>query len=360
MTATLPRLLPRYEGFVPYPAPTGRAGTLRLDANEGPPAPLELLAPLLAASAPRCVFYPEYDALLAAAARVYGVPVDMLLAVAGADEGIRILCQAFLEPGRTLVTPWPTFSMYESYAALVGGRTVRVALGPDFRLDLPALEAAARGADLLCLASPGTPDGRLVPADEIEALLAAMPDRPLVLDETYADFAGVSLVPLLERHPNLVILKTMSKSYGVPGLRLGFVLARPGLVAALEGLRSPYNVTAVAAAVAEELFAADDQVSRRLAGAVAARVELASRCAAAGLATVPSDTHFCLIRIGDVEQATALHAHLAARGILVRSLGTTVPGYIRVSVTSLVEVDAFWRELTAFIADPAQREREIP
>jgi histidinol-phosphate aminotransferase len=321
-----------------YSAPTGRAGFRRLDANEGPPPAPEFLAGILAAAATSLAWYPEYEALRAAAARAYGIGEAAVLPVNGADEGIRLLLEAFGGPGSPLLLPEPTFPMYRIYAGLTGTPVRAVPLDGNFDLDLPAVVAALAETGLAALVSPGNPSGRRLGEGAVRAVLEAAEGRPVIVDEVYAPFCGQDFVPLLEEYPHLVLVRSLSKAFGVPGLRCGFVLAAPPMVQALDRRRSPYNVSAVAAAAGAAILDSDAGASGRRRAAVAARQALQGWLAAAGISTVPSDTHFCLLRLGTSAGAAA--DYLRGEGILVRNLEAVAPGWIRVSVTSLPDVEA--------------------
>jgi histidinol-phosphate aminotransferase len=321
---------------------------LRLDANEGPPPPADLLAGLLVEAAGAVVLYPEYGELRAAAAEAYGVAPDEVLPCNGGDEGIRLLVQAFCGPDDPLLLTPPTFGMLAAYARLAEAPVLPVPLGADWQVDLGRVLNALPYAAMTALVSPNNPTGLAVPGEVVTGVLEAAGSRPVLLDETYVACCGQDAVPLLAGHPNLLLLRTLSKAHGVPGLRCGFILADRRVIAQLEPLRSPFNVSAVAAVVGAGLLRRDTGVAARLAAAVAARRRLASALAGAGLEVVPSDTHFCLVSLGAGRDAAV--AALAARGILVRAVDR-LPGFIRLSVTEDRDADAllaallpWWRE----------------
>jgi histidinol-phosphate aminotransferase len=351
-----PRIRSALRGITPYLAPADRGRYRRLDANEGPPLPDGLLRDLLVEAAPRLAYYPEYSELRRQAAAHFGLSTESILPVCGADEGIRLVIQAFAGPGDRVATVRPTFGMYAFYTRLAGSKLEAARLAPDFDLDRKALGRAADGAVLVVLASPNNPTGRPVGQDALAGLLERAPERPLLLDETYAEFSGQNFIPWIERYPNLVILRTLSKTRGVPGLRCGFVLGAPPLVAELDTLRSPYNLTATAACVGAALLARDTEVWNRLAAAVAARVDLQIRLASSGVPVWPSVTHFTLAHLGGAAENAA--CELARRGILIRTLGDDLAGFIRISVTGPDDTAACLAALAPWLA--ARRYDPIP
>ncbi len=335
----LPALRPDFQRLERYSTEEGRGAFLRLDFNEGPPPPLELLTQWSALAASSLTRYPEYGGLRRAAAEAWGLTRDAILPANGADEGIALVVRAFTGPGDAVVMPVPTFPMYRIYAEQCASPVVGVPLKANFQVDVDALIAAIPQATLVALTSPNNPTGRALPMADIARIVEAADGRPVLLDETYAPFCGQDGVPLLPRFPNLLILRTLSKAYGLAGLRCGFLLGNPELIARLDAMRSPFNVNALAATLGAQVLASDRGFRARLAQAVAARQTLQNLLEAEGLRTVPSDTHFFLVDVG--ERAAELVRGLRASGILVKDMGKTLPGFLRLSVASEAEAQAF-------------------
>jgi histidinol-phosphate aminotransferase len=351
MNQTIAKEMDRLISLPAYTPASGRGGRLRLDANEGPAPPSGLVRRLLAGAADVLTYYPEYDDLRRAWSGFFGVSPGALMPLNGADEGIRLVMQAWGRPGTHVLTVRPTFAMYRIYAAMAGAAYREVPLGADFSMDLPRLLAAVPKADLVVLASPNNPTGRRIPKAELRQIMAAADGRPVLLDETYAEFCGQNFIPWLERFPNLLILRTLSKSRGLPGLRCGFLLGAPDLIRPLDALRSPYNVTAVSARVAVDVLREDPDFVIRLRAAVAAREWLQSELAARGVICHPSDTHFFLLQL-DCRRAASLSLFLENRQILVKRMGTVLPGCLRVSVADSDQAAAFLRAFTAWSVPP--------
>jgi histidinol-phosphate aminotransferase len=310
-----------------YKTQEGRGSFVRMDFNEGPPPPPALLAMDLAEA---LAIYPEYGKLKAAAAAAWGVDPGCLVPVNGADEGIFLLLR--LLGGGGLVFPVPGFPMYRVYADQLEVAVAEVPLDAAYDLDVDAVLAAPGG--VVAVTSPNNPTGRAVPGKDLLRILDQ--GRTVILDETYGPFCGQDFAPLMTRYPNLVLLRTLSKAHGVPGLRCGFVLARPELAARLDGLRSPFNVNAAAVALGTRLLAQDPGFRDRVAAALAAREGLQGRLDEAGIRTVPSDAHFFMADLGPgaVER-------LRGRGILVKDLSALAPGLARISVASETEARIF-------------------
>jgi len=340
----VPKILPALRDLKTYAVQEGRGAFLRMDFNEGPPPELDVLASALELCAFSATVYPEYSPLKRAAAQAWGVEPAMLIPVNGADEGIAMVLRAFTGPGDAVVLPVPTFPMYRVYAEQCGSPVISVPLATDFDLDMEAIRRALSGGVMLSLTSPNNPTGRAISEAQFLNLLEAAKGKPVLMDETYGPFCGQDFAPLLARYPNLILLRTLSKSYGLPGLRCGFILASPEVIRQLEVLRAPFNVNGIAASLGAQMLSSDPGLRARLRKAVEARKYLQEALERAGIPTVPSDAHFFLANLGS--RATEAVERLRERQILVKNLSTTIPGMVRISVAVQHEATAF---LEAFL-----------
>lgn len=281
------------------------------------------------AAAAACRRYPEPQPpeLVAALARLYGCRPEQLLVGRGSDEAIDLLVRALCEPGRDAVaaTP-PVFGMYAVSARLQGARLLDVPLvdgEAGFAPDLDALVEAALGggAKLVFLCSPGNPTGNLVALDEVARLARRLEGRALlVVDEAYGEFAAQpSAIGLLDAHPNLAVLRTLSKAHALAGARIGSLVADPALVAALRRCQAPYPVPAPCVDLALAALAPEalEHTAARIEVVRAERERL--RAALAALPGVRrvyrSEGNYLLVRFADASRAFAA---LLAAGIVVR------------------------------------------
>ncbi len=300
-------------------------GCTKLNTNESavPPSPA-VLAALAALEDDRLRLYPDprANALRRVAAERYGVTVDHLLVGNGSDDCLTVLYRAFLAPGERVAVPWPTYGLYDDLATLQGSEIVHV----DYRITandwlLPD-SLARQGAKLTIVANPNNPSGTLVPVAELRRL-ADQVEGILVVDEAYVDFAGsdddgtgASLIAHLDAHPNLVILRTFSKSYSLAGARLGLLFAHPELVAHLMKVKDSYNVNHLSQAAG--LAALEDRAHHRqlIAVTLAERARLETGLAALGWTWPRSAANFLLCEVGP--RAKEILDALKARGLLVR------------------------------------------
>lgn len=328
----------------------------RFDLNTSPAPPDLALRLLRAGDYGRAISeYPpsDYRPLVAAAAERYGVGRDEVLVGAGADEVLDLLAKAFLAPGSSAVVPTPTYAMY---LVLTEQRLARPILVPrrpareDHALDLLAVRAAARGAALVWLCNPNNPTGLAEPEGAIAALLADLAtdartsgaEAPVVvLDEAYAEFAGVSLLALRTAYPRLVVVRTASKAYALAGLRVGFALASRELLAAVEPYRPPGSVAIPSVAVVTAALRDPEALSANLARVERERVRLAEAFAAAGLPAGRSVTNFLLVDIGSPAAARTLASGLLARGMVPRTFAGDHPlaGHLRFTVRDRTQDD---------------------
>ena len=304
-------------------------GMVKLDAMENPyrlpPGLAARMGERLAQVAVNRYPDPAAAALKARLREAMGIPdaLDIVLGN-GSDELIQVISLALARPGALALAPEPSFVMYRMSAIAAGMRYAGVPLGEGFALDEAAMLRAfeEHRPALTWLAYPNNPTGNLFARDAILRLVRAAPGL-VVVDEAYYAFAGgASLMDEVGRHPNLILVRTVSK-LGLAGLRLGLAIAAPAWTRELEKLRPPYNVNVLTMAAAELLLAEGEVFAAQTAAIVAerARVERALD-AMPGARRFPSAANFILVRVAD---APAAFEALRARGILVKTLHGSHP-----------------------------------
>ncbi|WP_027717811.1 histidinol-phosphate transaminase [Desulfovirgula thermocuniculi] len=338
------------QDLVPYEVQGTADFTVKLDANESPfglPAAVreEICRELTVRSFNR---YPDPLAreLVADLSRHTGVPAEGILAGNGSDELILTLLLAFGTGGKAVITP-PTFPMYEVHARIAGAKPVAVPRqGESFALDVDGVIAAAGQPEtrLVFICSPNNPTGNATSLAELEAVLKSC--RALVVvDEAYQEFGGETALPLLGRYPNLVVLRTFSKAFGLAGLRVGYLLARPEVVRQLKRVKQPYNLNAFSQLAARAALKHWEEYRRLIAAIKEEREELYRElCLLPGVKAHPSEANFILFRTP--LPAEEVHRHLLANGILIRRLGGPgLEGYLRVTVGKRDENRLFLEKL---------------
>jgi histidinol-phosphate aminotransferase len=335
-------------GRSPYGAPQLDV-PVRLNTNENssplPPALLDDIARAAAGVAGSLNRYPDRDAVdLRADLAAYlghGLAPAQVWAANGSNEILQQLLQTFGGPGRTALGFTPSYSMHEIITTGTGTRWLSGERAADFTV--PARSAAGQVVshqpDVVFLTSPNNPTGTALPLETVEAVLDVAPGM-VVVDEAYAEFArpGVpSALTLLPGHPRLAVTRTMSKAFGMAGLRLGYLAADPAVVEAVQLVRLPYHLSALTQAVARVALAHAPALLASVEAIKAERDRIVAALPAAGLTAVPSDANFVLF--GRFADAAAAWQAFLDRGVLVRDPG--IPGWLRVTAGVDWEVDGF-------------------
>jgi histidinol-phosphate aminotransferase len=328
------------DGYVPGEQPPAGARVVKLNTNENPYPPSPRVMEAVRAVPPHALQrYPQpmADAFRAAASRVLGVPEDAILAGNGSDDILTIATRTFLDPGGTLAYPEPTYSLYPVLARLQDARVVTVPWASGWSLPIDAL--VATGARAIYLANPNAPTGTRVPASAVEALAHAF-DGVLLVDEAYVDFADENCLDLALRLPNVVISRTMSKSYSLAGVRFGFAVARPELVREMAKVKDSYNCDALSIAAAAAAISDQDYARSTWAKIRGERSRLTSALEALGWSVLPSQANFVFATVPG-QRARAVHSALKAAGVLVRYFD--IPGIddkLRITVGTPEDTDA--------------------
>jgi len=318
------------------PGPERRVVKLNTNENPYPPSP-RVLGALAAAVNDGLRLYPDPEArgLRTRAAAVYGVPPEYVLAGNGSDECLALLVRALVDAGDRVAFPVPTYSLYETLVAVQGGTAVRVPWPSDFALPAELVDARAR---LTFLCNPNSPSGTLVPTARIEDLAQRI-EGVLVVDEAYVDFARENAMALVLRYPNVVVLRTFSKSFSLAGLRIGLAFGHPDLLAGLRTVKDSYNLDRLALAAAEAALEDLDHVRANIARVRATRTRLASALTGLGFSVVPAEANNVFARRPGVDLAPLARV-LAGRDILVRHFPTPeARDGLRITVGTDDEID---------------------
>lgn len=335
---------------------------LQLASNESPHPPLPEVVEAIRAAAGSMNRYPDPDAteLRRRLAGRHETDPARIAVANGSCEILLAAADALLEPGAEIVYAWPAFSMYPNLAAMTGAREIRVPLREDQTHDLDAMLAGITAVtQLVLVCNPNNPTGTYLPTDEIKAFVEAVPDYvTVILDEAYIDFQVEddpdNSTDLLRDHPNLVILRTFSKSHSLAGLRVGYALCSPEFRAAVDAVRQPFSVNALAQAAAAEALRHGDRIERQIEQQIIERVRVESGLAELGLATAATQANFSWISLGGdgVEAEDAVVGSLAAAGVIVRPgklLGG--PGWFRASYGTAQQNDRFLASLAGALAE---------
>tara|TARA_R110002096_G_scaffold124002_1_gene268101 strand:+ start:35271 stop:36344 length:1074 start_codon:yes stop_codon:yes gene_type:complete len=339
---------PEIRELAAYDAASQVADTIRLNANESP-------YPCLADRFRRPLNrYPEVRpaALQAALASHYQCRTEQLLVTRGSSEAIDLIIRAFCRAGKDkVVVSSPGFSMYAHYARVQGAAVVEVPSSPEqgFRIDVDALIAASDAVSrIIFLCSPNNPTGVSIPKAELSLLIESCSEYSvIVVDEAYVEFSSTdSSIELLDRYPNLLVLRTLSKAQGFAGVRCGAVAGNPAVMRMLAAIQAPYALaTPVVECVEDGLDAASMMAAaERVSEMVAERERLRALIEKFGFVreVYKSDANFFLMRVADADRIVQW---CKQERILLRQFGGAISDCIRVSVGSPVENDLLLQAL---------------
>ncbi len=316
----------------------GRA-LVRLNRNEDLFPPFPGMREAVTAELPRVWMYPEesYDQFRVAVAHRLGTTADRIVPAHGSQALIGTLASLFLDPGNVAVTSRPTYGLYATASAARGAKVRSVPLR-DLRVDFEALaaEAAVSGAKVVWICDPNNPTGSLAGRAEWQAFLDALPETCVaIVDEAYADYVDPESV--LQREHDVeagrpvVVLRTLSKLFGIAGLRLGYAVADPQLARFMNVVQEPFNVNRAAIAAGLACLVDPEQTEQRRLAVAEAREVLHERLRAVGVEPLPSQTNFVLVDTGVDD--VALAAALAEEGLLVRAGAEYgLHGFVRITV----------------------------
>ena len=317
----------------------GGAGHTWLNANEAPDAPALHLSKSDYNRYPE----PQPAAVINAYAAYAGLTPKNVLVSRGGDEAIELLLKTFCEPGDAVLYCPPTYGMYAVSAATLGLPQKTVPLTAAWQLDLPAIEKALPGVKILYICNPNNPTGTLLHRADLLALLEMTAGRAIVaVDEAYIEYSPAeSLVDALPHYPHLAIIRTLSKAFALAGLRCGFTLANPELIALLQKTIAPYPLPGPVADLAAQALQADGLrlMRARVAATLAEREHFAAalRALPAVKHVEPSGANFLLIHCHDGPRTFAA---LSAAGIITRSQQNALglADHIRITIGSATEM----------------------
>lgn len=337
--------------------------TVKLNQNESPFDVPEEVKREVVEALQRIAFnrYPteQPDRLREALAAYAGHDPEGVLVGNGSNELTYTLGLALLDPGTPVVLPRPMFALYESMVRLYDGALTSVPPRPDLSFDVEALVSAVRRTSpaLTVVTTPNNPTGLALPLEEVERIVHAAPGI-VVVDEAYVEFSREeSARVLLGQYPNLLVMRTLSKAFGLAGLRIGYLMGHPALIRELLKARVPFMVDRVAETVALALLSRPELLEERRRAILEEVGRLTTALAALeGVSVIPSQTNFVLFKT-PLEPAQ-LMARLAHDGVLVRSMGgyPELQGYLRVNAGTGRENQAFLDALKSAL----RQHRETP
>lgn len=350
-----PRFRPAIEKMAPYvpgeqPAPGQRLIKLNTNENPYPPSPQvrRAAARVLAGETLRLYPPPRADEFISSASCFYRIPAAMILAGNGSDELLAMLFRAVLGRGDKVAYATPTYSLYDALAAIQEARVVAVPFARDFKLPVDALARARARLTIVC--SPNSPSGTLVPVDSLRMLVRRLEGKLLAIDEAYVDFAESNALEIVRRYRNVVILRSLSKSFSLAGMRLGLCFAHPSVIETLLKVKDSYNLSRVAMVAGAAALEDATWMRRNVERVRRTRAISEETLRTMGFEVPRSSANFLLARLAGRDLAP-LAAGLRARGIVVRYFGTPMlRDAIRISIGRPREMALLFRALKPLVA----------
>lgn len=348
----------RMAGYTPgeQPKPGDRVIKLNTNENPYPPSP-RVLEAIRRIDGDMLRRYPSpmADQFREVAGWVHGVGPEMVLAGNGSDDILQIALRSYCGAGDVLASPEPTYSLYPVLAELADVRHVTVPWAYGWRLPAEALLATSPRA--IFFANPNAPSGTCVAAEEVRAL-ARRTDALVLVDEAYVDFADMDCLALVHDHENVLVTRTLSKGYSLAGLRFGYAIGHPAVIAQMAKVKDSYNCDVVAIAAACAALE-DRDYARECWAAVRSERDVVTRALEArGFRVLPSHGNFVLATVPVSVAARMIYAELKARGILVRFFDK--PGLddkLRITIGTPEENAALIVALDATLAAPTTASR---
>ena len=339
------QVLDQFAGYKPGRAPVATGGkTFKLSSNESPYDPLPSVRAVITVAAGQVNRYPDNTAaeLTEAIASRFGVPADRVAVGCGSVGIAQQLLEAVGEPGAEVLYAWRSFEAYPYLTDLAGATSVRVPLTADYAHDLPAMAAAITDRTrLIFVCTPNNPTGTTLHQDELTTFLDQVPaDCLVVIDEAYVQYVRDPDTPdglsLYASRPNVAVLRTFSKAYGLAGLRVGYLVGHEPVAAAVRKTMLPFTVNSIAQAAAAASIAAESELLERVELVVKERDRVRQELLGQGWTVPPTEANFLWLPLG--EQSAGFAEHCDADGVSVRAY---LPDGVRVTIADPEANDAF-------------------
>jgi histidinol-phosphate aminotransferase len=329
---------------------------IKLASNENPLGPSPKALAAIEKALPDLALYPDGSgyALKEVIARKYGVKHDQIVLGNGSNDVLELAARTFLAPGTSAVFSRHAFAVYPLATKAVGATGIEVP-AKDYRSDPDAMLAAIRpDTRMIFLANPNNPTGTFLPANEIRSFLQRVPPNVLLmLDEAYGEYLAADLaydsVPWLAEFPNLIVSHTLSKAYGLAGLRVGFGFAAPEIIDLINRVRQPFNVNHLAMVAATAALEDDAFIAKSRAVNIAGLRFLCAEFEKRRITFIPSYGNFVTFKIGP---ANAVFQSLLKQGVIVRPVaGYDMPEHLRVTIGTMAQNGRFLAALDQALAE---------
>jgi len=331
---------PEIRSFIPYNA-NQKPYKIKLDANESPfNMPIEVRKKLaeFILDAPQLNLYPDTDSttLRKALAEHWGVAEEGVIVGTGSDQLIQVIANVFVNNKDKVLYPDPSFGMYRNSCLIAGGIASKYLLDPNEKYAYSKekiIEAYdSEQPKIIYICNPNNPTGNLMQVDDILEVVRYCQKSIVIVDEAYAEFCDITVIPFVEEYQNLLVLRTFSKAFGLAGIRCGYSISSATLANAINLARPPYNISSLSQYVAELVLLEKEQIYKNIAFLVEQREWMAGELAKIkGIVVFNSSANFILIK---VDNYTQVYKKLCEKGIFIRIFGSAplLEGCMRISI----------------------------
>ena len=332
--------LRQHKPYIPGEQPSSAARIIKLNTNENPYPPSPSVGVKAAEEIKRLNLYPNPKStqLRKVIASLHEISMEQVIVGNGSDDLLNLCVRSFADSNQSVGMLDPSYSLYEVLASIQGARLIRIPFDSD-DFELPLEKVTNCSANLFFLTSPHAPSGRAYQLEHLESVADNF-NGILVIDEAYADFAQENAIPLLAKYPHIIITRTLSKSYSLAGLRVGYAMGNPSVIRVLDQAREVYNLDRIAQAIAQAALEDQKYFEETTQKIIQSRIWICDIFAEWRWRTIPSATNFVFCQpldhsgTGGAQIANSLYSFLSTRGILVRYFpqNKLTESYIRISI----------------------------
>ena len=332
--------LRQHKPYIPGEQPSSAERIIKLNTNENPYPPSPSAGDKAAEEIKKLNLYPNprSNQLRKVISSLHQISMEQVIVGNGSDDLLNLCVRGFADSNRSVGMLDPSYSLYEVLASIQGAQLTRIPFASD-DFELPLKKVTNCSANLFFLTSPHAPSGRAYQLELLDSVAANF-NGILVIDEAYADFAQENAIPLLAKYPNVIITRTLSKSYSLAGLRVGYAMGNPSVIQVLDRAREVYNLDRIAQAIAQAALEDQKYFKETKQKIIESRIWISDIFAEWGWRMIPSATNFIFCKPldhsgnGGAQIANSLYSFLSTRGILVRYFpqNKLTESYIRISI----------------------------
>ena len=332
--------LRQHKPYIPGEQPSSAERTIKLNTNENPYPPSPTAGDKAAEEIKKLNLYPnpKSNQLRKVIASLHQISMEQVIVGNGSDDLLNLCVRGFADSNRSVGMLDPSYSLYEVLVSIQGSQLTRIPFASD-DFELPLEKVTNCSANLFFLTSPHAPSGRAYQLELLDSVAGNF-NGVLVIDEAYADFAQENAIPLLAKYPNVIITRTLSKSYSLAGLRVGYAMGNPSVIQVLDRIREVYNLDRIAQAIAQAALEDQKYFKETKQKIIESRIWISDIFAEWGWRMIPSATNFIFCKpldhsgTGGAQIANSLYSFLSTRGILVRYFpqNKLTESYIRISI----------------------------